>query len=138
LLFLDDDDEPTICYEVTTTYVYDLVDENEHVEPTDWNETQMACSSSLSSSSSCFDDQTTDNDDGYSTHSLDDVEQQQRLMTPSSQSIVPFVSSPSHHACLCSSEQYISPLRRLIEQLTWRSPFKKAMHDMMMMNHLFD
>ena len=137
IAFLDEDDEPPICYEITTTYVYDLIDENEHAAQTNWSETRMACSSSLSSSSSCFDDQTTDNDDGYSTHSLDDVEQQ-RLVTSSPQPLVPFFSSPSRQACLCYSEQYVSPLRRLIEQLTWRNPFKKTMHDMMMMNHLFD
>lgn len=135
-LSLDDDNEPKVCYEVTTTYVYDLIDENERGEQTDCVETRIDWSSSASS---CFDDQTTDNDDGYSTHSLDDVEQQHHRPTPCSPlSIVPFSPCASRHASLCYSEQYVAPVRRLIEQLTWRNPFRKTMHDMMMMNHLFD
>ena len=93
--------------------------------------------SSLSSSSSCFDEQTMDNDDGYSTHSLDDIEQQQQLplVIPSSKLIIPSFSFPHRYSYY--SEQYVSPVRRLIEQLSWLSPFKKTVQEMMMMNHMF-
>jgi hypothetical protein len=90
---------------------------------------------SSSSSSSCFDEPTMDNDDGYSTHSLDDTEQQQQLslVIPSSKLLLRSFSSPHR----CYSEQYIfPPIRRLIEQLTWLSPFKKTVQQMMM-NHMF-
>jgi len=88
---------------------------------------------SSSSSSSCFDEQTLDNDDGYSTHSHDDIEQQQlSLVIPSPKFLLP--SYPSSHRYY--SEQYVSSIRRLIEQLTWLNPFKKTIQQMMM-NHRF-
>ncbi|UJR15626.1 hypothetical protein I4U23_002562 [Adineta vaga] len=133
----DEDNESTICYELSTTYVYDIIDENEINDQTDMSQTKMTFSSSSSSSFSCFDDQTMDNDDGYSTHSLDDIEQQS-IVIPSSKSIVPFFSSLHHYNSYSHySEQYVSPIRRLIEQLTWQNPFKKTIHDMLIMSHLF-
>lgn len=96
----------------------------------------ITSSSSSSSSSSWCGEQTIDNDDGYSTHSLDDIEQQQSLVMPSSKTLVPFISTSSYYPHY--SEQYISPVRQLIEQLTWLSPFKKTMHEMMVMSHMFD
>jgi len=128
------DNEPEICYEILTTYVYDIIDENENPDQMDFSQTMIAASSS--SSSSCFDEQTIDNDDGYSTHSLDDIEQQQQLslVLPPSKLIIPsFSSSYRYHYY---SEQYVSPIRRLIEQLTWLSPFKKTMQQTMM-THIF-
>jgi hypothetical protein len=126
---------PTICYEISTTYTYDITDENENSDQIDLSQTMIVLSSS---SSSCFDEQTIDNDDGYSTHSLDDIEQQQPLAIPTSKLIVPSFSSRhddyyySHY-----SEQYVSPVRRLIHQLTWLNPFKKTVQEMMM-SHIFD
>ncbi|CAF1112913.1 unnamed protein product [Adineta steineri] len=139
----DDDDEPKICYELSTIYSYDIIDENEITEQIDFSQTEITSSLSSSlSSSSCFDEQTIDNDDdGYSTHSLDDVEQpqhqQQWLAIPPSKLIIPSFSS-QHHYYDYYSEQYVSPIRRLIEQLTWLNPFKKTMHETMIMNHIFD
>jgi len=126
------DNEPKIFYEISTTYVYDIIDENENLAQIDFSQTMIP----LSSSSSCFDEQTLDNDDGYSTHSLDDIEQQQQqqqlsLVIPSSKLIISLFSSPYYY-----SEQYVSPIRRLIEQLTLLNPFKKTIQDMMM-NHIF-
>ncbi|CAF1213643.1 unnamed protein product [Rotaria sordida] len=115
------DNELKICYEISTTYVYDIIDENENTDHTDFSQTMI--------SSSCCDDQTMDNDDGYSTHSFDDTEQS--LAIPSSKLIIPSFSSLHHY-----SEQYVSPVRQLIEQLTWLNPFKKTMQKMMM-NHIF-
>jgi hypothetical protein len=116
-----------ICYEVSTTYSYDI-DDDEH-ENLDLSPTMIT-----SSSSSCFDEQTLDNDDGYSTHSQDDVDQQQlSLVIPSPKCLRPSFSSHRYH----HSEQYVLSIRRLIEQLTWLSPFKKTIQQMMMMNHLF-
>ncbi|CAF2072099.1 unnamed protein product [Rotaria magnacalcarata] len=128
----NDDNEPNICYEISTLYYYDIIDENENVEHIDLSQTMIT-----SSSSSCFDEQTTDNDDGYSTHSLDDIEQHhhyhQSLAIPSSKLVVPSFTSPYDYYY---SEQYVSPVRQLIEQLTWLNPFKKTMQKMMM-NHMF-
>jgi hypothetical protein len=130
------DNEPKICYEISAIYFYDIIDENENIEQIDFSQTMITSSSSSSSSS--FDEQTTDNDDGYSTHSLDDIEQQQQqqlsLVIPSSKLMIPSFSSLHHHSYY--SEQYVSPIRRLIEQLTWLSPFKKTMQEMMM-NEMF-
>ncbi|CAF4786346.1 unnamed protein product, partial [Rotaria socialis] len=131
----NDDNEPNICYEISTLYYYDIIDENENVEHIDLSQTMIT-----SSSSSCFGELTTDNDDGYSTHSLDDIEQQhhhhhhhQSLAIPSSKLVVPSFSSPYDYYY---SEQYVSPVRQLIEQLVWLNPFKKTMQSMMM-NHMF-
>ncbi|CAF0870166.1 unnamed protein product [Adineta ricciae] len=132
LLEQDDENEAKICYELSTTYVYDIIDENEANDQTDLSQTKITFSSSSSSSFSCFDDQTTDNDDGYSTHSLDDIEQQS-VMIPSPKSIVPAL----YHHYYYYSEQYVSPICRLIGQLTWQNRFKKTIRDMMRMNHLF-
>ncbi|CAF1005490.1 unnamed protein product [Adineta ricciae] len=133
LSFRDDDDEPKICIEVSNIYVYDIFDENEN------NLCETMVASSLSSStSSCFDEQTSDNDDGYSTHSLDDTEHQQQQHQPcpmplhSSKLIIPFVSS-QHDYYL---EECVSPIRRLIEQTMWLSPFKMVIKQMMI-NHLY-
>ncbi|CAF3348251.1 unnamed protein product [Rotaria sp. Silwood1] len=136
------DNEINICYEISTTYVYDIIDENENTDQIDFSQTMI--SSSPSSSFYC-DEQTIDNDDGYSTHSLDDIEQsqpqpqqQQSLAIPSSKLIVPsFSSSLYHHHHYYYSEQYVSPVRQLIEQLTWLSPFKQTVQKMMM-NHMFE
>jgi hypothetical protein len=134
LLILDrTENQPKICYEISTTYVYDIIDENENFEQIDFSQTMIPSSSS---SSSCFDEQTIDNDDGYSTHSLDDIEQQQQqlsLVIPSSKFIIPSFSFPHHYY----SEQYVSPIRRLIEHLTLLNPYKKTIQKMMMMNHIF-
>jgi hypothetical protein len=125
------DNEPKILYEISTTYVYDVTVENENIDQIDFSQTRIS-----SSSSSCFDEPTMDNDDGYSTHSLDDIEQQQQpsLTIPASKLIVP---SFSFEHSSYYSEQYVSPIRRLIEQLIWLSPFKKTMREMMM-NHIFN
>jgi len=131
--YRDEEDEPKICIELSNIYVYDLYDdENEN------NLCQtMIISSSLSSSasSSCFDEHTIDNDDGYSTHSLDDIEQQQQqsISIPSSKFLVPFVPYQHHYY----SEEYVSSIHRLIEQVMWLNPFKKTVKQMMI-NHLFD
>jgi hypothetical protein len=114
-----EDDEPKICIELSNIYVYDVFDENEN----DLCQTMIRSSSS----SSCFDEQTTDNDDGYSTHSLDDTEQHQSKL------IIPFVSYQPHDY----SEVYVSSIHRLIEQVMWLSPFKKTVKQMMV-NHLFN
>lgn len=94
----------------------------------------LVFSSPLSSSSSYFDEPTIDNDDGYSTHSLDDTEQhqQQSISIPRSKMIIPFVSYQYSY----SIEQNISPVRRFIEQIMWLSPFKKIIKRMMN-THLF-
>lgn len=127
------DNESKIYYEISTTYYYDINDENENTDHIDLSQTMITSSSSL-----CFDDQTIDNDDGYSTNSLDDIEQQhnycsQLSLIPSSKLILPCISSPCHYY----SEQYVSPVRQLIEQLTWLNPFKRPIQNMMM-NHIFD
>jgi hypothetical protein len=91
-------------------------------------------SSSSTSSSSCFDEQTIDNDDGYSTHSLDDIEQQQQqlISITSSKLIMPFVPYQPYSY---SSEEYLSSIHRLMAQVMWLSPFKKTLKQMMI-NHL--
>ncbi|CAF1213503.1 unnamed protein product [Adineta steineri] len=140
-----DEYEPKICIELSNIYVYDLFDENENdLCQTVITSPPLLFSSSLStsSSSSCFDEQTTDNDDGYSTHSLDDIdhhhhhqEQQQQEQSISilpSKLIIPFVPYQHHYY----PEEYVSSIRRLIEQLMWLSPFKKTVKQMMI-NHLF-
>lgn len=117
-------DEPQICYEISTTYVYDIIDTNENIEEIDFSQTRFT----LLSSSSSY---TTDNDDGYSTHSFDDIEhqhQQLSLVIPPSK-----LTSSSYYY----SEQYVSPIRRIIEQMTWLNPFKRTVQEMMMMNHMF-
>ena len=103
---MKEEDEPKICIELSNIYVYDLIDENEN------NLFQTMITSS--SSSSCFDELSIDNDDGYSTHSHDDIEQQP------SKSIVPY----QHH-------YYVSSIHRLIEELIWLNPFKKTVKQMM-------
>ena len=112
------DAEPKMRVELSTIYVYDILDEN-----------PSPIVSLSTSSSFCYDEPTNDNDDGYSTHSLDDIEQHSCVSIRSSQSLVPFVS--------CATEQYISPVRRLMEALLWSSPFKKTAQQMMAMNHAF-
>lgn len=108
-----------ICYEVSTTYSYDLSDEDE----IDLHDTML-----VSSSCSYSDVQTLDNDDGYSTHSHDDTDpslpiaiQQQQLSL-----MIPPVKS-----LRLSSEQYVLTVRRLMKQLTWLNPFKKTIEQMM-------
>ncbi|CAF3461922.1 unnamed protein product [Rotaria socialis] len=138
-----EDDEPKICIELSNIYVYDLFDESEDdLSPamiTSSSSSPLLFSSSLSSSSSCFDEPTIDNDDGYSTHSLDDTEQQQQQQQQSSISIspskmiIPFISYQHFY----SIEQNILSIRRLIEQVIWLNPFKKTVKQMMN-NHLFD
>jgi len=126
-------DEPKICIELSNIYVYDLYDENEN-DLCQTMITSSPLSSSSSSSSSCFDEQTTDNDDGYSTHSLDDIEQQQQSISiPLSKFILPFVPYQHHYY----SEEYVPSIRRLIEQIMWLNPFKKTIKQMMI-NHLFN
>ena len=121
-----ENDQPTICIEVSNIYVYDLEEEE--------NEHELCQTVIASSSSSCFDDQSTDNDDGYSTHSLDDTEQPQALSLsiPSCKLIVPFFDD-SHRE---QAQEDTSPMRRLIAQLMWLSPFKKTVRQMMV-NHRF-
>jgi hypothetical protein len=146
-----DNDEPTICIEVSNVYVYDLIDENEpeHYQTMIATATS-SCSSS--SSSSCFDEQTTDNDDGYSTHSFDDIDhhhhhqqqQQQQLSSLISPctTLVPFIREHQYDAFEDEEEEKqeqedVLPVRRRIEQLMWLSPFKKTVRQMMI-HHLFN
>lgn len=125
----DDDDEPKICIELSNIYVYDLYDEYENdLCQTMIRSSPLLCSSS-SSSSSCFDDHTIDNDDGYSTHSLDDIEQQHSPSISSTKSIIPFMPYQHH-----SSEIYISSIHRLMNEIIWLNPFKKTLKQMMMNN----
>lgn len=112
--------QPKICIELSNIYVYDLDDENE----IDLTSPEVFLFSS-SSSSSCFDDQTTDNDDGYSTHSLDDIDQHDARTIPSSKLIQPFVSYQSHF-----SEDYLSSIARLIDRMMWFNPFRKIVKQM--------
>ncbi|CAF2754961.1 unnamed protein product [Rotaria sp. Silwood2] len=133
-----EEDEPKICIELSNIYVYDLFDENENDHDlcqTMITSSPLLLSSSLSSSSSCFDEPTIDNDDGYSTHSLDDIEQhqQQSISMLPSKEIIPFKSYQFPYYI----EEYVSSICRLIEQLIWLSPFKKIVKQMMN-NHLFD
>jgi hypothetical protein len=116
-----DNDEPTICIEISNIYVYDFDEENEG----ELCQTVIASSSA----SSCFDDHTSDNDDGYSTHSLDDTEQATppSLSIPSCKLIVPFFDD-SHRG---QAQEDTSSIRRLIDQLMWLSPFKKTVRQMM-------
>ena len=102
--------QPKICIELSNIYVYDLDDENE----IDLTSPELS-----SSSSSCFDDQTFDNDDGYSTHSLDDIDTRS---IPSSKLIVPY---QSHF-----SEDYLPSITRLIERMMWFNPFRKIVKQM--------
>ena len=129
-----EDNQPKICIELSNIYVYDLYDENENI-PCQTMITSPSLLFSSSSSSSCFDDHTIDNDDGYSTHSLDDIEQQQQysLSIPPSKFIIPFVPYQHHYY----SEEYVSSIRRLIDQMMWLNPFKKTVKQMMI-NHLFN
>ncbi|CAF1386161.1 unnamed protein product [Rotaria sp. Silwood1] len=133
-----EEDEPKICIELSNIYVYDLYDENENdLCQTMITSPPLLFSSSLSSSSSCFDEPTIDNDDGYSTHSLDDIEQshqqQQSISMLPSKEIIPFKSYQFSYYI----EPYVSSIRRQVEQLIWLSPFKKTVKQMMN-NHLFD
>jgi len=129
--YREEEDEPKICIEISNIYVYDLFDDNENDLCQTMITSPLLFSSSLSSSSSsCFDEQTTDNDDGYSTHSLDDIEQQ--LSIPPSKLIIPFVSYQQHSY----PEEYVSSIHRLVEQVMWLNPFKKTVKQMMI-NYLF-
>ncbi len=136
--YRDEEDEPKICIELSNIYVYDLYDD-ENANANNLCQTMITSSpllfsSSSSASSSCFDEHTIDNDDGYSTHSLDDIEQQQQSISiPSSKFLVPFVPYQHHYY----SEEYVSSIHRLIEQVMWLNPFKKTVKQMMI-NHLFD
>ncbi len=127
--------EPMIFIELSNIYVYDLYDENENIPCQTMITSPSLLFSSSSSSSSCFDDHTIDNDDGYSTHSMDDIEQQQQqsLSIPPSKFIIPFVPYQHHYY----SEEYVSSIHRLINQMLWLSPFKKTVKQMMI-NHLFN
>lgn len=125
------DSPEVICYEISTTYSYDLTYEDDDLHEIDLNQTML-----VSSSCSCSDVQTLDNDDGYSTHSHDDTDpplsivaqQQLSLMIPPVKSLRPW---------LCfSSEQYVLSVRRLIKQLTWSNPLKKTI-EQMMINEIF-
>jgi hypothetical protein len=130
-----EEDEPKICIELSNIYVYDLYEENENNLPQTMitSSSLLFSSSSSTSSSSCFDEQTIDNDDGYSTHSLDDIEQQQQLISiTSSKLIMPFVP---YRPYSYSSEEYLSSIHRLMAQVMWLSPFKKTLKQMMI-NHL--
>ncbi len=130
-----EENEPKICIELSNIYVYDLYDEAENENENIPCQTMITSPSLLfsSSSSSCFDDHTTDNDDGYSTHSTDDIEQQQPLSIPPSKFIIPFVRYQHHFY----SEEYVSSIRRLIDQMMWLNPFKKTVKQMMR-NHLYN
>ena len=122
-----------ICIELSNIYVYDLFDENEsNLCQTMITSSPLLFASSLSPSLSCFDGSTTENDDGYSTFSLGDIEQQhqQSISVPSLKLIIPFVS----HSY---PKEQISAVRRLIEQLIWLNPFKEAVKQMMV-SHVFD
>lgn len=129
-----DEDEPQICIELSTIYVYDVVDENtnELCQASITSPTTLLLASpalSSSSSSSCYDEQTSDNDDGYSTHSLDDTElQPSSPLSSSSKSIVPFVPSRLR----LSGEPSVSSIRRLVERVMWRSPFRRTVTEMML------
>ena len=124
-----ENDEPTICIEVSNIYVYDFDEENE----SELCQTVIASSSA----SSCFDDHTSDNDDGYSTHSLDDTEQTlpspSSLSIPSCKLIVPFFDDARRRG---QAQEDTSSIRRLIDQVMWLSPFKKTVRGMMI-NHRF-
>jgi len=129
-----DDDEPLICVEITNIFVYDIIDDNE----TELNETIVASSSSSSCTASllCFDDHTTDNDDGYSTHSSNDMEHSQRqqlsLSLSPCKTLMPISFDDHSHA-----DELLS-IRRLIERLIWLSPFKKTVRQMMFDSYLFN
>lgn len=130
--FREHDDEPKICIELSTIYVYDLDDENE-IDMTSSSTSSELClcsSSSSSSSLSCFDDQTIDNDDdGYSTHSLDDIDHQSTISIPTSKLIQPFVSSYRTHAHF--SEDNLLSIARLIDRMMWLNPFRKLVKQML-------
>ena len=120
-----DNDEPKICIELSTIYVYDFDDENEI-------DIASSSSSELCSSSSCFNDQTFDNDDddddGYSTHSLDDIDHQSALsIASSSKWIQPFVSHQTHYF----SEDNRLSIARLIDRMMWLNPFRKLVKQML-------
>jgi hypothetical protein len=105
-----------IYLELSRTYVYDIHDDN--------SQATIDCHPSMCSILS--DESITDYDDGYSTHSSDDVEHQQ-LSTSVSKSLP-----------LCHSFQSsIWPIRRLIQQSTFFNPFKKTIQQMMNHNPVF-
>ena len=128
----NENNQVKICYEISTIYVYDIIDEYKSIDQIDYNQAMVPFYSSSSSPSS-FDEQTVDKDDGYSTHSLDDIEQQQTqqlLVIPSLKLMVPvFLGQHYYDNYYC--EQYASPIHQLIERLIWISPFKKTMQKMM-------
>ena len=123
---VDYSDEPVICIEVTNIYVYDLYEENE----IDLQQTALA--SSLYSSSSYCDEPSTDNDDGYSTHSLDDTEQTTHSlsMMSSCRMLVP-ISDCSLNFVRHEQVEEISILRRWIEQSILTNPLRKTIRQMM-------
>lgn len=128
----DEDDEPLIYIEVSNVYFYDYYPENE----TDVCRTSIA--SSLCSSLSYCDEPCTDNDDGYSTHSMDDIEQTHSSLSLSScKTIVP-LSDKSLFSLNRFDDIFeeIWPLRRLIEQIIFTNPFKQTIRRMMI-NHFF-
>ena len=121
-----------ICYEISTTYSYDLTYEDDDLHETDFNQTML-----VSSSCSCSDVQTLDNDDGYSTHSHDDTDPLLPIVAQQQQLSLMISPVKSLRPWLCfSSEQYVLSVRRLIKQLTWSNPFKKTI-EQMMINQLF-
>lgn len=146
----DDDDEPRICIELSNIYVYDIDEEEEEEDrehdvddyrtENNYCETMITSSPfrySSSISSSCFDEQTTDNDDGYSTHSLDDTEQQQHsLSILPSKCLMPFASY--QYDGNDASKETLSSIRRLVEVLIWLSPYRKSIRQMMMNNFFFN
>ena len=131
-IFIDNDHHPLtchvnvrhnvqskICLELSTHYVYDLIDDA-HEDSIDWKP------SLLRALSSSYDEQTTDHDDGYSTHSSDDSEHQS-LIKPASKLLIPFDTSVHH----------TFSVRRLIEQSIWLNPFQSTVRRMMMHRWLF-
>jgi len=150
ITYWQDNDEPKICIELSNIYSYDIEDDDDedvddYENENNYCETMITSSSSpsrysssiSSASSSCFDEQTTDNDDGYSTHSLDDTEQQHQQQH--SLSILPSkcLVSYQYDGNDCSKES-VSCLRHLIEELIWLNPYRKSIRQMMMNNSFFE
>lgn len=141
----EEEDEPKICIELSNIYVYDIDEEEEGEEDENENNycermitSSSSClyPSSISSSSSCFDDQTIDNDDGYSTHSLDDTEQQQSLSILPSKFLLPVISY--QHEDNANSRDCRSSLQRLIEETVWLNPFRQPIKQMIRFHQFFN
>lgn len=103
------DVETKFCLELSTIYTYDEIDEEIVDVPP-------------SILSSCCDDFGTDHDDdGYSTHSSDDIEHSASLVIPTSKSFLSFDST----------EFYPTFVTRLIEQMISFNPLRKTIEKMM-------